>query len=701
MKYPALKNQASGEVKTFTVAAFDRGINTENGTYATDDSTLLDCNNMSAKQGMIRTRNGFCAKQESVISLGEDEDTVYLPFTVTDTVYYKNAVPCNLAYSCFGSNIEARLKFYLTDSNGNISPAGEIYIHRVDYKTFYVPGNVFFTVADKIRGCGVFAYVARNSTEDSIYEIYEADATFSQWDCVNDLIYTPTVRLYGRGERYDQAKGYTNLNYPEPQRLEELNLLGGNYKCYFTSDGLSSIFRLPYGNIDPLSIVRCRFYSSSEAYTEWIVSQYSYYDTKTIDGVSVSLLLDRTLGIISFISGQEYYAMPVTNCKLNNIMVSASTTDDNARSCIISSAGTVMLDNRLYYYGNQKKQNCIYCAKLTNPLYIPQSSRLYLGDATTPVTSLKVQNGKLIAFKSGETYRVITSYKDDVIQKEAVLPESTVYVRGDTLSAQTIDNTIGCTENKTICLCGSRLVWLGSDRRVYALATTTYGNTTNIYCVSRPVSDKMESTNPGESPVFAATKDGNYMLFLGNTVFVMNYRVRGFGYSSTYYAQDDLIKSPAWYIWKTPADAAFYGSVQTASDTLILSSFKNGEAFYIANISGCSDVLLKYENRQETAFTVPVESGITTKTFDIGDKSRRKRIDSIFISGDCPGSITLDVFDGKKKHSRSIILKQSGDFLRLPTTLQFCEKLSLGISSKNPFSIRSIIIKYKLLAHKG
>lgn len=689
--------------RTYTAVGFENGTD-DGAAYASDESVLADCVNMEYGDGLLKTRNGFKAKADSVVGCGEGYDTVYLPFTVTETVYYRNSESFNLAYFCMGDDTEAYLKFYLVDAKGNISPAGQIYIHRVDSETFCLPERVFFTVADRITGSGVFAYMARNASTYTVCDVYEANAAFTQWTNVNDRIYVPTVKIYGRGERYDQAKSYEDLDYPAPERLEELNLLSGKYRCYFTSDGLSAYFRLPYGNLDPYVLVSCRVYSSPDEYTEWTIQSGTNNNTQTVGDDSVTLYVDRTLGVLHFYNlpqNRDYCVPLMPRCKLNNIMVLATTTNDVANESIVSSKGAVMLNNRLYFYGNSRRINCVYCAKMTNPLYVPQSSKLYLGAGTTPVTALKVQNGKLIAFKSGETYRIITSFDDGVIQKEAELPESTVYVRGDTMTAQTIDNRIGCVSDSTVCKCGSRLVWLGGDGSVYALATTTYGNTTNIYRVSTPVKKRLKAALADADGVFAAVKDGKYMLFVGEKIFVMDFKVREFGFSRAYYAADDKIKSPAWFVWQSPEGAAYYAAAQTGFDALILSSFDDGLSFYISTVSGEQDSVLTRGKQTVEEISAPVCSGFTTKKLELGEVNRLKSINSLLINGGCEGKFTLTATEGRKKRSFFAEFKEGGDCLRIYAVMPLLNDVKLEVSSKEPFRIRSIVLSYRLLGKKG
>ena len=700
MKYHALNRKNAQSIKTFEISGFDGGINCENGDYAQDGSVLIDCENMYFEDGVLKTRDGFCANENSVTEFLEYNDRVYLPFTVSETVYYMNSKPYSLAYSCTGDDTEAYLRFFLVDAKGNVSPAGSIYIHRVMFDTFYIPQNVFFVVASKIEGNGVFAYVARKAQNDAIYEVYEAQENFSEWQLAK--YYVPTVLINGRGERYEQAKGYVELDYPEPERLEELNLLNGRYRCYFTSDDLSSIFRLPYENIDSLSSLECRLYSSSEEYTEWSIGPYENTATAKVAGADVYLYVNRTIGTIRFYTRTQDYSVPIMpGCKLNNIMVTTNTLQNYSKDSIITSKSAVMLNNRLYFYGNKMQKNCIYCSKITNPLYVPESSKLYLGDSSTPVIALKVQNGKLIAFKSGETYRISTSFDDSTIQREAVLPESTLYVRGDTMSAQTIDNNIGCVNEKTIRLCGSRLVWLSGDKNIYALATTTYGNTTNIYRVSQPLGSRIKEMQFDMDDAFAVTKDGKYMLFLGDTVFVMNYRVRGFGYSRTYYAEDDKLKSPAWYIWRLPEGAGFYGASELGSNALIFSSFHSGNTFYLLTVSGKEDTLMNYENYENVTVTFPIKSGLSTKTIEFGDQTRLKRIDSMFIGGNSSDYINLSITDGTKKYHYKMKFGSGADVIKTNAGIPFSGGIGLSLSSEKPFAIRNIALKYKLLADRG
>ena len=495
-----------------------------------------------------------------------------------------------------------------------------------------------------------------------------------------------------------------NLNYPEPERPEDLNLLSGKFKCYFTSDGFSAVFRLPFGDLDPASTVKCRLYSTTEDYIEWSFGPYEYYCTRTVDGQNNTLYVNREMGYIRFLgddSPYDYYVPIMEYCPRNNLMVIATTRAHLADEEIVTSRAAINLNNLIYFYGNKKNPNCIICAKSENPLYFPQSSTLNLGDSSTGVTSLKIQNGKLIAFKPGETYRITAASESEQFEKESVLPERTLYVKGETLKSLMIDGRVGCSNPATIRLCGNRLVWLSSDGAVYALATTTYGNTTNVYRVSRPLGDRLKTALQNQNNAFAVTDNGKYILVLGNSAFVMNYKVRGFGYSKTYYAGDDKLKSPAWYVWSLPENNEIYGGTVIGGEAVMYSKFGDGLYCNTVTLSGNKDVLFSLENGQTVTATSPIKSGFTTKAFDFGGAHRLKRLDCVFINGECKNTALLTLTDGNRKLSRRVSFKNAGDCLRTGACMPALRVVTAGIHCTEPFSVNSLVFKYKLLADKG
>ena len=700
MRYPKLKSDKSLQDNALLVREFDYGINKEAGKWASDDCLLEDSINMDYEADTLKTRKGFCAVENSLIEPELYDDTVYLPFTVTPTVYYKNSKSYNLAYSCSGDNTEARLRFFLVDTNGNIEPAGRINFHRITFDEFYIPDNVFFLVTEPVGGNGVFAFVSRSSYGTRSSVVYEATSGFSDWNNAAGNFYLPTALINGRGERYDEAHSLGDFNYPEPEHIEELNLLSGKYKCFFTSDGLSSYFRLPYGSLVQYGQFTCRLYLTSDYYVEWSITGDYTSATRTVNGEQVTLYLDRTLGVLHFtVSGGEYHIPLIEGVKLNNIMVIATTSQVVCPEAILSSSDLVMLNNRIYLFGSKERPNCIYSAKIANPFYFTDSAKLFIGDGGSGVTALKVQNGKLIAFKPGETYKIITS-AEEATKKLAVLPENIFYVKSDTLSVQTIDTEIGCPYPKTLKLCGSRLVWLSGDGTVYALATTTYGNTTNIYRVSQPLGESLKEALNTAQHIFAVTHAGKYILSVDDTAFVMNFRVRGFGYSRTYYSKDDTLKSPAWFVWKLPDDATIYGGANIDGNALFLSS-PSDMYYYISTISGETDKSVVYKNFDTETVSAPISSGFCTKYFDFSRPDLYKRIDGVYINGSSGSDAEVTLSDGSAGFSKLIRLGSSNKAVALSAGMPACDGISIALSAKKPFSVRDITLKYKLLSYKG
>lgn len=701
MKYPALKESAPARSRSLTVVGFDYGINYEAGDKASEDCVLAECNNMNYRQDALKTRPGFVVKGDSLISPLEDDEMVFLPFTVTQTVFYKNSRTYNLAYCCTGYNSRANLRFFLVGFDGNILPAGSIVFNRVDYLNFFVPENVFFTVTGEEGESRVYAFIHRLSRGESVCEIYRANETFSTWSLAGRDCYVPTVLINGRGERYDEAHSLGEFNYPDPEKLEELNMLTPLYKCFFTSDGLSHRFRLPYGNLDQYSDFVCRLYSTPDTYTEWVVPGDYDSCSRTVGGVTVTLFLDRTLGLISFHTQNGEYHVPVmSGCNLNNISVVSSTFDANHKEAIISSHGAVSLDNRLYFYGNTSKPNCIYCSKIADTLYFPESSKLFIGDGASGVTALRVQNGKLIAFKPGETYKVTTSFRDEKVTRQAVLPDRTVYVRSDILSAQTIDASIGCSNPSTLRLCGSRLVWLSDDGNVYALATTTYGNTTNIYKVSQPLGGKLKEKLTNATNVFAVTSGGEYLLSVDDTVFVMNYRVRGFGYSRTYYSKDDKLKSPAWFIWKLPQNSGIYSAGNVAGNAIFVSNFSS-LYFVPFTLSGACDTVAEMKNGSLELTSTPVTASLKLKNFDFSAPHRLKRLDTVLIDGKCDNTAELTVYDRERCYTVPFTIEKSLGYIRLDAGIPAAAEISLGVCCESPISVSGISLIHRILSVKG
>lgn len=240
-----------------------------------------------------------------------------------------------------------------------------------------------------------------------------------------------------------------------------------------------------------------------------------------------------------------------------------------------------------------------------------------------------VQNGKVIAFKSGEIYRIKSASLSDRETANAFPDGNNGFILSDRLESVQIDKAVGCEYPDTVCNCGNRLVWLGSNGRVYALATTTFGNQNNVYDVSSVINGPLNSDIAALSQydsLFGFDCCGYYMLFVGSRVYVMDHRTGGFGCSDKYETDRSTPKSLAWYIWDIPESVKTVNGICFGDNPIICCINKARRISYFSTFSHGGDSLLSTENFEIFKQDSEIKSFISTVKSDLGAADVKKEL---------------------------------------------------------------------------
>ena len=122
-----------------------------------------------------------------------------------------------------------------------------------------------------------------------------------------------------------QIRNRKGLAYTaQPKFLEAQNILTGRFKSYFTSDGQSNAFRLPYSGLANETVM-CRIYINLTKYTDWTILSNSTSDTQTFYNSAITMNVDRSKGMIYFTTsdGADYPIPIMSMYHENNICVRA------------------------------------------------------------------------------------------------------------------------------------------------------------------------------------------------------------------------------------------------------------------------------------------------------------------------------------------------------------------------------------------
>lgn len=680
MKYDSLKKTTT---KTFKVPKFDGGLNSSYFSPSKiDDNQLSDCKNVWFKDGVLQTRAGLAV---DIATAYETDPLGYwsmYKYKIHDTVIHKEGVYYRLATSYVETDDYVYIiNVYLISEYGQITSLGKISYFRTTSDIFYTPINVLFYTGKAQTGGGIFAMVTVQNgwySDDRYYNFYEISEDMTEWNKVYNF-YVPTLYINGRGNKYEIAKAANQVTSVTPKTLESPNMLNGRFHAYYTSDGYSNLFRLPFTNLSAESVV-CRIYYSLADYVEWTVSGTSIIDTKTFFGKSVTMEVDREKGTIYFTSSDADYAIPVMNMyHENNIKVTATKEIENGAEKIMYSSCALSHDSRIFISGGESG-NQVFVTNYETPLYFPQNSSVEAGVGDSEIIGFSAQSGKVIALKRDGLY-TITLKKGNRLSDISLLADNDkLFTECDSLSCEEITKEMGCLDKGSIAVMDNNTVYLGNDGNLYALTSLT---NKRVICLSENIGKDFADFKYAD---FAVANDSHYMLFKDNKAFV-------FELTSP--------EKPKVYYWEFPADFKITGGIYRQKKFIFLCTGENQKLSYLATLTDDKDAYLYYNDDSEiTLAECVVESSITTKHFDFSSNSVRKNIESIYLALASKGSVSIAV-NGKEIADINFRLTdheyEDGEFksVKLMPHINNANSVFITLSGKSGMTIGELEIIYK------
>lgn len=361
---------------------------------------------------------------------------------------------------------------------------------------------------------------------------------------------------------------------------------------------------------------------------------------------------------------------------------------------------------RLFLCGNKKNSNLVLWSGLDNPLYFPENSYFKVGNGTGAVKGFGKQADKLIIFKEAETW--CTEYTQNTdIDAESLINGNVVDFASSSVyfPLMQINPNIGCSYPDTIQLCRNRLVWLGSDNKVYTLVSESAYTERSIYSVSEMVDRKIRAIAKIEniSNATACDWEGYYCLLLGNSLFLMDYNCYGYTHISGYSKTEDAnIKIP-WFLWELPKGK----SISNVGDTLMASEIEYGQtgsrirSFYFTESD--RDVL---QTLRGEFVEREIVSLFATKVLDFGMPHIRKNIEQINLqlgnNGGKPIKISLVTENGTEQTEIVLSGNETHNYTAgyiesravFPCIKQVI-KFGLVLESSGMLALDSVILKYR------
>ena len=692
MKYKSMK-KTSAQSKTIR---FSGGITSGANEDHIPDDHLSGGLNVLSQNGILNARKGIVPKTDTVIGNFGNSGSIIKDLTITETEIFIDGVGQKIAYSVWGNDSFEDIHIYLVSPKGEFQSLYSINL-TPEGGNFFRFQNVFFIVGKKTCGNGIYAFLKRSCTYDYSehfeFEIYEYDAYQRGYiKLQNSDFYTPVIYINGRGSEYDRAKQIGWVFSGSPACPEEINLLGGRFCAYFSSDGISSSFKLPVSGLDFGSEVICRIYSSTSTYTEWYIDANTFEKTVTYGGQQVTLNCDRISGLFAFFVGNESYSIPNTRIlNGNNICFICVKQIRLYKDKIIGSKAVKEFNSGFYIYGNDEKKNEIYASKYETPLYFPETMKTAVGNSTDKVISLKSHKGSLIAFKSDGVFKITSAGEAGRLSYISPVGITSDFSKPARLSCSVINLGYGPSSEKTVCKCEENFVWM-NNRKVFS-----FGKTSEIKELSRPINSILSSLTDEEiENAFAATFDGLYYLFFGHKALVLNYQNESFGVSENYTSSPKNNKNIAWFYLEFPEETVYSSAFYTDGNMLLVCKDQNSTINYLSTISGEKDVILESITPSEVLKEKPINFNFSTKTFDF-DIPKPKNIISLNLQMSGNSVVLINVTGDNYKSNQSVKLKENvlTDIKVFPFFMPI-SRMGFKVSGEAPFSLPLANIEYNI-----
>lgn len=677
MKFVSL-NRKNREV--LHIAAPSKGMDLSKPTVHLTEGMTGICKNMIFDGGVLKTRKGLSADLNNILDMDVMDSAYNYEFFTTKTEVFHNGENKRIAAAKVEYDYSHYfILVYLIGEKGDHEYIGYMHFMRVDDSTFYVPKNVVFYSGIPQAGGGIFAFVTSENVESGLeteYAVYEINENWNEWERAYNY-YTPTVYINGRGDSYEQARADNQVSGFTPKVLEAQNMLYNRFYAYFTSDGYSSSFRLPFTELSNTSVI-CRVHTSPTEYTEWVVYPNKTEATQSFKGGSVAFNIDRKTGMFYFTSNGTNYSMPVMeNYRENNIRIAAQMDYDTSYASVVSCTVSATLGSSILFSGGIEK-NRIYYTSFENPLYFPKLEENEIGSADECVETFYRYGDTVYAFKDNKIYSLkLESAK--AINKAALLADNgkTFYEKLN-FKITCISDKIGSVRSDTVSVINGKLIWQGKDSKVYICESG--GNT---YCISDEVEPILKECS-SEIRSVASVFDSKYMLCFANKALVFDFTDK-----------NTNISKISRYYWVFPIEEVFSGCMNIGGNPIFLCRKPNESLCYTATLCGTEDIIILNSSQKEKR---KIPCFVKFKSYYLDDGSYKKNIHTLFLQLSLSGKTKIKIGEGV--NSEEFSLRRKGfstggyDSVKLLPDLFGVDLVEISIDSEDCFAFSSAEIYY-------
>lgn len=548
-------------------------------------------------------------------------------------------------------------KFFSIADTGSVTYIDTITYNQTGFTVIH-PESIVVLKGAPAKGCGIYVFLSvyKSATNMCELHMYELNVQMNAFIPIEySDTYLPEYYKNGRGTSYEES----GLKLPNPEFVQPLNMLNNKCKCSFTSDGLSSVFYLPFkgiGNIGALSI--------SVKITEQKILYFNIAANRDVSnevsyaGDTYVVFVNRETGAVELFCNVTPYAPIHLPGSFNNIVVFSEYNNTPYLNLFadISVGGyinTGSSGNRICLAGISSNPEKVLVSMPETPLYFSSADIINVGFPGQAITHIHSFRGETVFFKENEIYSVSFN-------------KSSVRCRH-------ISGTIGCSKYSAVAECCGALMWFYKNK-VYVL--------NELANPPKPVTREHEFLPQSPSGICRAGAVGDYCYILFDD----------------YIFAADFTGGISYSIWRFSSE--FQPKGVTPHGNFV---FKCGPVYYTACLNGnyLCDEYYKYISGTVSKQTAPYTCVI--KISDVkGEKFELKKyFQSVYVNM-YSESAAVDFLIGESDiaKSLSIVMEQSAE--SIPKTIKllpFIVSTGIGMafSSSNYICINGISLNYRLL----
>ncbi len=665
----------TAEAKALHIPALSKGLDLRDIRHSGDHQALIDGYNVWTINGVLETRPGLFTAPDRLISHSEFNGAQYIRTLATDIQAETMGETKSLVIQMIEYDISSHfIVTYFLNSDGTVYSRAVMSFFRVSSDTFYIPQRVNFYKGRPLNGAGLYALVETVNCENSTQVqgiVYELSQDFTEFLRVSSA-YVPTVLINGRGNKYEMAKQTNQAFTGTPTRIEGLNVLESDFHAYYSTDGRSSSFRLPFAELSSGRVL-ARLYYGVNTYVEWNILEGNDSASAQLYGVEVTMQINREKGIVSFTVPAGEYELPlITERNENNLRITACKDSGFSLKDLVAADSVLNKDSKILVGAGSK----IFIADIRQPLYFPVESVADLGAADGKITALATVNKKAVAFTGNRIYS-LNIQSGDALNFTSLLAENdAIFYKADRITPQCEDYGMGCEQKGSLITAGRRLFWC-SGGRFYSM-----GASMEIQCISDKIAPLLEACGVSFSSACSVRLKNKILFLWDNKALVLeNGNKTG--------------EEAVWHYWVFPENLRMLGGFSTAAGEMLLCLNKNGKHSFTAELSGERDIYLKEQSYEIVTEGEQISYKFRTGKLDFGCDNTFKRVDEIRLQ--LKGNDTKIMVNDRIEARVSRLSPEAFGLIRLTPGLCRINAVDIAFWGAAPIKLGSIDINYTAL----